>query len=286
MKCILKDINEKRNVLEIIKKKGEFKQLERFENEIKIGKSIMITDDLDDPNIILSFAINDGVFRVYVNNKFQPIKEFLECFNWSSGFLNNKIFKQFLKNGNCNLNRNENSINYHLQSLIDIIDFNELDERVRLILKNILESQGFANVDIGGGPGYVEYLEYTLSNNETCYNIYKLWKYKTKFTMDEIIWSIKNGFSWCYKVNDGNFVGLVSWVIGFSDGRITQFTTLPEFRGKGYGTKVVSKLMVSFLEKEINPLAYISGDNYASQSLFTKLCFNRSVEVFSLSALK
>lgn len=114
MDNILKNDNEKRNILEKIKKKGGFKQLERFENEIELGQSIMITDDFNDPNIIISLTINDGVFKVYVNNNLNPIKVFLESFNWSSGFYNNIIFNEYFKN-NCNLNKNGNSINYHIK---------------------------------------------------------------------------------------------------------------------------------------------------------------------------
>ncbi|KAN0021684.1 hypothetical protein ACTFIU_003828 [Dictyostelium citrinum] len=307
MNYILKNITEKRNILEKIKKNGEFRQLERLENEIEFGQSLMITDDYNDPNILLSMALNDGVFRVYVNNNSKQIIIFLESFNWGSGFLNNTTIKEFLNN-NGDINKNENLISYHFQSSINQINFNELDDRVRFILKNIMKSHGFNNIDIGENPSNPGYSEYTLCKIDTCnkekiinqfklkldgnevplsinegHYICGLWKYKTMFTMDEIIWSIKNGFSWCYKLKDGT---LISWVIGFSDGRITQFATLPEFRGKGYGTKVVSKLIISFLEKGINPLAYIGGDNDISQSLFKKIGYNRSVEVFGLSASK
>ncbi|KAM9995854.1 hypothetical protein ACTFIY_002049 [Dictyostelium cf. discoideum] len=304
MDHILKNGNEKRNILEKIKKKGGFKQLERFENEIEFGQSIMITDDFNDPNIVISLTINDGVFKVYVNNNLNPIKVFLESFNWSSGFFNNIIFNEYLKN-NSNLNKNGNSINYHFKQSIDEISFVELDERVRFLLKDIMESHGF---EVGEDPNHVGYREYILCNTDGCndektinrfklridanevplsinegYYICGLWKCKTMFSMDEIIWSIKNGFSWCYKLKDGT---LVSWAIGFSDGRIAQFNTLEEFRGKGYGTKVVSKLIISYLEKGINPLVYIDGDNYISQSLFSKIGYNKSVEVFGLCAKK
>ncbi|KAM9969835.1 hypothetical protein ACTFIR_001672 [Dictyostelium discoideum] len=305
MNHILKNDKEKRNILEKIKKKGEFKQLERFKNEIEFGQSIMITDDFNDPNIIISLTRNDGVFKVYVNNNFNPIKVFLESFNWSSGFFNNIIFNEYFEN-NCNLNENGNSINYNFKQSIDEINFVELDERVRFLLKDIIKSHGFENIEIGEDLNHVE--ENILCNVNGCniektinefklridgnevplsinegYYICGLWKCKTMFSMDEMIWSIKNGFSWCYKLKDGT---LVSWAIGFSDGRIAQFNTLEEFIGKGYGTKVVSKLIISYLEKGINPLVYIDADNYISQNLFSKIGYNRSVEVFGLNAKK
>ncbi|KAM9988156.1 hypothetical protein ACTFIZ_003517 [Dictyostelium cf. discoideum] len=305
MKYILKNDNEKRNILEKIKKKGGFKQLERFENEIKLGQSIFLTDDFNEPNIILSFSINDGIFKVYVNNNLNPIKVFLESFNWSHGFFKNTIFDENLKN-NCNLNKNGNSISYHFKDSIDVIYFCEVDVRVKFLLEDIIKSNGFKIIEMD--PNYAGYGEYTLCNIDGCnnekvinefklrtdgnevplsinegYYICGLWEYQTKFSIDEIIWSIKNGLSWCYKLKDGT---LVSWVIGFSDGRITQLNTLEEFRGKGYAKKVLSKLIITYLEKGIKPLAYISGENYNSQSLFGKLGYNKSVEVFGLYATK
>lgn len=75
----------------------------------------------------------------------------------------------------------------------------------------------------------------------------------------------------------GVFAGdrLAAWMVQSYYGAMFSMQTRPEFRRKGYGTKLARYLTKAVAERGYNPFVVIRPENEASQSLYTKLGFRK-----------
>ncbi|KAN0041202.1 hypothetical protein ACTFIV_003738 [Dictyostelium citrinum] len=302
IKSNLKTIKEKEEqfkILETIKKEGlKFTQLERAENEIKVGLSIWFVDDLRSPQFIISFELLDALIKIYSNGNIEVAKNCLNSIDWGIGFFLN--FNDIDKNELLNKTKHNEAIKYHFQNKIEKLTFIETSNKeIIKLIKKILTKFKFK---VFTSKQYSEYvlkieneiklnekikeLEMNLDGNETPLNYDDIevansyWKYKGQFSIEEFKWCVDNGLAFGYKINEK----LISWNLIKSDGKTVHLFTLPEYRGKGYALKVKSITLITILKNNLLPLSYIYDDNTASQNLSLKLGFQKTLSVQSIDA--
>ncbi|KAN0047517.1 hypothetical protein ACTA71_001899 [Dictyostelium dimigraforme] len=297
---IIKEKEEQFKILEIIKKEGsKFNQLERAENEIKVGLSIWFVDDIKSPQFIISFELLDALIKIYSNGNIEVAKSCLNSIDWRIGFFLN--FNDINQNELLNKTKHNEAIKYHFQNKIEKLTFIEINnQEIIKLIKKILTKNKFK---VFTSKQYTEYvlkmeneiklnekikqLELNLDGNETplSYDDIEIansfWKYKGQFSIEEFKWSVDNGLAFGYKTSDGK---LISWNLIKSDGKTVHLFTLPEFRGKGYALKVKSITLITILKNNLFPLSYIYDDNIASQNLSLKLGFQKTLPVQSIDA--
>ncbi|KAM9967625.1 hypothetical protein ACTFIW_001709 [Dictyostelium discoideum] len=307
---IVKEKEEQFKILEIIKKEGsKFTQLERAENEIKIGLSIWFVDDIKSPQFIISFELLDALIKIYSNGNIEIAKTCLSSIDWRIGFFLN--FPDIDKNELLNKTIHNGAIKYHFQNKIEKLTFIETpNKEIVKIIKKVLTKYKFK---VFVSIEYSEYvlkieneiklnekikeLEMNLDGNEIILNYDDIefansfWKYKGQFSIEEFKWSSDNGLAFGYKTKtnggdgDGDGDGkLICWNLIKSDGKTVHLFTLPEYRGKGYALKVKSITLISILKNNLIPLSYINEDNTASQNLSLKLGFKKTLSVQSIEA--
>ncbi|KAN0014794.1 hypothetical protein ACTFIU_001112 [Dictyostelium citrinum] len=296
---IIKEKEEQFKILETIKKEGlKFTQLERAENEIKVGLSIWFVDDLRSPQFIISFELLDALIKIYSNGNIEVAKNCLNSIDWGIGFFLN--FNDIDKNELLNKTKHNEAIKYHFQNKIEKLTFIETSNKeiIKLIKKILIKFK----FKVFTSKQYSEYvlkieneiklnekikeLEMNLDGNETPLNYDDIevansyWKYKGQFSIEEFKWCVDNGLAFGYKINEK----LISWNLIKSDGKTVHLFTLPEYRGKGYALKVKSITLITILKNNLLPLSYIYDDNTASQNLSLKLGFQKTLSVQSIDA--
>ncbi|KAN0004266.1 hypothetical protein ACTFIZ_010424 [Dictyostelium cf. discoideum] len=301
------------------KKTKGFPQFDFIENQIKIGVYEFFTDNYDSPSIIVSISLITNFIKLFtLNNEnlnFEIVKNVIKSIDWNKGFFNNIKgieMDELLKKTNLN-----NAIsNHHFSNEINTFYFGDIENPILVkFIEEYFKECGFETKtfpfdhfiidtnDIDNKNKIITKLNSIISNDDNivplsksdAYYIDDNYKYKTEFSLNEILWAIENGLAYGYKINknkvnivvdendenekkiyNNNNNNLVCWNFIKSDGKSSNLYTLPQFRGKGIALKVKAKLTLSSIEKNIIPLCSTANDNTISNSLIGKIGFKYS----------
>ncbi|KAM9981889.1 hypothetical protein ACTFIY_004191 [Dictyostelium cf. discoideum] len=316
--------NNKKSILIHIKDKSFFKKTKEFpqfdfiENQIKIGLYEYFTDNYDFPSVIVSISLITNFIKLFtLNNEnldFEIVKNVIKSIDWKKGYfngLNDIEMDQLLKKTNLN----DAILNHHFSNEINTFYFGDIENPILVkFIEEYFQECGFEVKtfpfnhfiidinDIDNKIKLINQLNSIISNDDNivplsksdAYYIDENYRYKTEFSINELLWAIENGLAFGYKINnDDNSnnnkvkrvdendekntnTNLVCWCFIKSDGKSSNLYTLPEFRCKGFALKVKAKLALSSIENNIIPLCSTSHDNTKSISLIQKLGFKYS----------
>ncbi|KYQ88403.1 hypothetical protein DLAC_11104 [Tieghemostelium lacteum] len=275
-----------------MKQKGGFRQLYRLIcSEISATGWIYFADDIQSPSVVLSVDVFRGKYTVY-NNDLESLEKWAKNQNWNDPFLSNH-YPEILKLNDLDT-RFPNSINgikIYEQSLKYYGYASVGVPESEIILKHVSEIGGlkltstdvFHSKIVEMNEAQFQLLRHNSSSDQ---NIQPLtiedaevvndhWKYKNSISLQYMRWACNNGISVGYRL-DGK---LVSWIIFCNDGSIGNLYTLEEYRGRGLAKKIVSKIILNVIDRNMTPYLYIHVDNEASNSLFDSLGFKNDILV-------
>ncbi|KAM9965916.1 hypothetical protein ACTFIR_006099 [Dictyostelium discoideum] len=326
---IIKENNKKLILIHIkdksfFKKTKGFPQFDFIENQTKIGLYEYFTDNYDSPSVIVSISLITNFIKLFtLNNEnldFEIVKNVIKSIDWEKGFFNslNAIeMEELLKKTKLN----DAILNHHYSNEINTFYFGDIENPILVkFIEEYFPECGFEVKtfpfnhyiidinDIDNKTKIISKLYSIISNDNNivplsksdAYYIDDNYRYKTEFSINELLWAIENGLAFGYKINNNNYNknnnqvnrvidendenekkinnsnNLVCWNFIKSDGKSSNLHTLPEFRCKGFALKVKAKLTLSSIENNIIPLCSTSHDNTNSISLIQKLGFKYS----------
>ncbi|KAN0035966.1 hypothetical protein ACTA71_005264 [Dictyostelium dimigraforme] len=291
-----------------------FPQFEIIENLIKIGQYEIFTDNIDSPNVIVSISLISNFIKFFTlendNLNFEIVKNVIKSINWNKGCfisLNGIEKDELIKKTNYK----DAILNHHFSSEVDTFYFGDIKNPILVkFIEEYFKGCGFKFYtfpfynhyiidikDINYKNTIINQLNSIISNDENIvplsksdvFYINKNYRYRTEFTINELLWSVENGLAFGYKINNNienkkNEINnnLICWNYIKSDGKSANLYTKPEFRCKGFGLKVKAKLTLSSIEKNIIPLSSAAYGNINSNSLFQKLGFKYSYSVTTM----
>ncbi|EAL68980.1 hypothetical protein DDB_G0276957 [Dictyostelium discoideum AX4] len=322
--------NHKKSILIPIKDKSFFKKTKGFpqfdfiENQTKIGLYEYFTDNYDSPSVIVSISLITNFIKLFtLNNEnldFKIVKNVIKSIDWEKGYLNsiNAIeMEELLKKTNLN----DAILNHHFSNEINTFYFGDIENPILVkFIEEYFQECGFEVKkfpfnhyiidinDIDNKTKVISKLNSIISDDDNivplsksdAYYIDDNYRYKTEFSINELLWAIENGLAFGYKINNNNNNkvnrvvdendenninnyynnnNLVCWNFIKSDGKSSNLFTLPEFRCKGIALKVKAKLTLSSIENNIIPLCSTAHDNTKSNSLIEKLGFKYSYSI-------
>ncbi|KAM9965917.1 hypothetical protein ACTFIR_006100 [Dictyostelium discoideum] len=330
--------NIKKSILIHIKDKSFFKKTKGFpqfdfiENQIKIGLYEYFTDNYDSPSVIVSISLITNFIKLFtLNNEnldFEIVKNVIKSIDWEKGFfksMNSIEMDELLKK----TNQTNAILNHHFSNEINTFYFGDIENPILVkFIEEYFQECGFEIKtvpfynhfiidinDIENKNKIISKLNSIISNDDNivpltksdAYFINDNYRYKTEFSINEILWAIENGLAFGYKINNDNYNdknnnevnivvdendenekkinnsnNLVCWNYIKSDGKSSNLHTLPEFRCKGIALKVKAKLTLSSIENNIIPLCSAAYENTISNSLIQKLGFKYSYSVTTM----
>ncbi|KAN0004264.1 hypothetical protein ACTFIZ_010419 [Dictyostelium cf. discoideum] len=210
---------------------NEFLQFHIINNQINIGLYEFFTDNYDSPSIIVSISLITNFIKLFtLNNEnlnFEIIKNVIKSIDLNKGFFNNINaieMDELLKKTNLN-----NAIlNHHFSNEVKTFYFGDIENPILVkFIEEYVKEFGFETLkapfynhfiidinDIDNKNKIITKLNSIISNDDNIVPLSKSdafyindnYRYKTEFSINEILWAIENGLAYGYKINKNKIV--------------------------------------------------------------------------------